>query len=87
MSRGSAGAVTNSPLYFAGSREPDRAELVERKVCEGYGCGAMFYRPVPASAKEGEKLCAACLAREARMVETSARLCGRKNLSTYPLAS
>jgi hypothetical protein len=41
------------------SVEPDRAQLVERKACEG-GCGGWFYRPLPASAREGEKLCPGC---------------------------
>ena len=39
--------------------EPPSTELVERKVCEGL-CGGCFYRPIPASAREGEKLCVDC---------------------------
>lgn len=39
--------------------EPARTELVERKSCEGL-CGGSFYRPVPASAREGETVCAPC---------------------------
>jgi hypothetical protein len=41
------------------AREPDAAELVERKACEG-GCGGWFYRPLPKSAREGEKICPGC---------------------------
>lgn len=41
-------------------------EVVERKVCEGYACGAMFFRPVPMRASGGEKLCPACRSREVR---------------------
>jgi hypothetical protein len=42
--------------------EPDRADLVERKACEG-GCGGYFWRRVPATAREGEKMCKPCLAK------------------------
>jgi hypothetical protein len=53
-----------SPLDFAAmaTSEPAATELVERKVCEGF-CGGCFYRPVPATAREGEKICAACQAK------------------------
>jgi hypothetical protein len=37
---------------------------VERKVCEGFDCGAMFWREQPENAKCGEKLCPACRRRE-----------------------
>lgn len=43
------------------------AELVERKICEGFNCGAGFYRPVPVHASLGEKLCGACRQREAQV--------------------
>lgn len=48
------------------SPEPERAELVERKVCEGYGCGGFFWRPVPKTARDGQKVCPKCQAREDR---------------------
>ena len=42
-------------------------EIVERKVCEGFGCGAPFYRAVPVHVKEGETICPACRERELRL--------------------
>jgi len=41
------------------SREPERAQLTERKFCEGL-CHQPFWRPVPETARLGEKLCPAC---------------------------
>lgn len=55
------GESSHNSLDFAcaASPEPPALELVERKVCEGL-CGGCFYRPVPANAREGVKVCDAC---------------------------
>lgn len=53
-------------MSSAASSDPGDAELVDRKLCEGFGCGQYFYRPRPALAKEGERLCAKCKDRELR---------------------
>ncbi len=44
--------------------ESPAQELVEYKACEGYGCGFIFYRPKPANAREGERVCPGCRERE-----------------------
>ncbi|MDR3741612.1 MAG: hypothetical protein P4L40_21545 [Terracidiphilus sp.] len=49
-------------------------EVIERKVCEGFDCGAMFWRPAPVHASLGEKLCPACRAREARLLRIDLEL-------------
>ena len=51
-------------LSGAASADPRDVELVDRKLCEGFGCGQYFYRPRPALAKEGERLCQRCKVRE-----------------------
>lgn len=60
------GGPTNNIMDFAAvaSSEPPATELVERKACEGL-CGGCFYRPVPAMARDGEKLCQVCKVRMA----------------------
>jgi hypothetical protein len=62
MNSGGGGGSTPLDFTSAASVEPEATELVERKVCEGL-CGGCFFRPVPASAREGEKICAACRAK------------------------
>jgi hypothetical protein len=44
-------------LPVAGKGEGQRREP---KLCEGWNCGKMFFRAVPASARSGETLCPAC---------------------------
>lgn len=46
---------------------PELLEVVERKICEGFGCGASFMRPVPANAKSGETICLSCRRHEERL--------------------
>ena len=48
-------------------------QRVERKVCEGWRCGAMFYRVIPVHASLGEKLCPACRERELRWAKMEER--------------
>lgn len=59
-------SASGGELNFTPSAMPPGLQ-VERKVCEGFRCGGAFSRPVPASAKDGVKLCPACrkLARNA----------------------
>jgi len=57
-------AFSGAPLNFTPQPEPPVHELVEYKACEGYGCGRFFYRPRPASVREGERICAGCREKE-----------------------
>ncbi len=57
-------AFNGASLHFTPQAEPPAQELVEYKACEGYGCGRFFYRPKPANAREGERVCPGCRERE-----------------------
>ena len=77
------------PDYTAtAAAEPRPEQLLERKVCEGL-CGGYFWRPVPMSAREGEKICAECkVALETNPVTADVRKRpvrpGGRGNSTYP---
>lgn len=72
---GMSGGRNSVDFACAASQEPPATELVERKVCEGL-CGGCFYRPVPATARGGQKLCAACerIVRKQRSTVNASRL-------------
>jgi hypothetical protein len=55
-------------ISFPTMQEPDRADLIERKVCEGFECGRAFFRRVPENARSGEKLCEICRSAEVERV-------------------
>jgi hypothetical protein len=48
----------------------DPGDVIEPKVCEGWECGATFYRRPAVDFKSGEKLCPRCRAKEAPRIKT-----------------
>lgn len=52
-------------LLFAQVASASCGEKREPKICEGWRCGRMFFRPAAPSAREGETLCPACRLRQA----------------------